>query len=148
MRIAWSPVALLEIVPVETCFGHLVGAQLLARNPRGAGCADATAQAVLGTAIVGPALHPVRILGDVGHQIPELARRVRSEQLGRQPEHVEMTIGRDTLVLHNITSTQMDPDGVDQLYLPQGNLSEQRPDTVGRSAQVSDARGSTLGQGS
>src|ERR1700747_1225505 len=94
MRIAWAPVTLLEIVLVETGLGHLVGAQLLARNPRCAGRADATTQAVLGTVIVGPALHSARILGDVGHQVSDFARRVRREQLGRQPEHVEMTISR------------------------------------------------------
>src|SRR3954467_9849440 len=106
MRIARPAQALFEIVAVEARLGHLVGAQLLARDMRRAGGADAAAQAVLGAVVVGPALHPVRILGDVGHQVPEFARRVRGEQIRRQPEHVEMTICRDTLVLpgHQLSS--------------------------------------------
>src|SRR5205085_521351 len=110
MRVARPAQTLFEIVAVEARLGHLVGAQLLARDMRRAGRADAATQAVFGAVIVGPALHAVRILGDVGHQIPELARRVRGEQVGRQPEHVEMTIRRDTLVLpsHHRTSLDMD----------------------------------------
>src|SRR6516162_1081556 len=145
MRIAGTPVTLLEIVLVETGLGHLVSAQLLARNPRRAGRADATAQAVLGTVIVGPALHPVRILGDVGHQVPKFARRVRREQLGRQPEHVEMTIGRYSPVLHNVTSTpSFDPGETFRYNLPHGNLSEAQRHILRRYAQVTDAEGSTL----
>src|SRR6516225_1793014 len=106
MRVARPAQALFEIVFVQTGLGHLVGTQLLARNPGRSGRADATAQAVFGTVIVGPTLHPVRILGDVGHQVSEFARRVRREQLGRQPEHVEMTIGRDALVLHYPSSVR------------------------------------------
>ena len=98
MRIARPAQALFEIVAVEAGLGHLVGAQLLAGDMRRAGGADAAAQSVLGTGVVGPALHPVRILGDVGHQVLELLRRVRGEQVGRQPKHVEMTVCRDTLI--------------------------------------------------
>src|SRR5207244_3294692 len=109
VRIARPAQALFEIVAVEARLGHLVGAQLLARDPRRAGRADAAAQAVFGAIVVGPALHPVRILGDIGHQVPELARRVRREQLGRQPEHVEMTICRDSPVLHELISLWTKP---------------------------------------
>src|SRR5438045_1130414 len=41
------------------------------------------AQAQLGSGVVGPALDTVRILGDIGHQGAEFARRVLGEQLGR-----------------------------------------------------------------
>ena len=110
MRIARPAQALFEIVAIEARLGHLVGAQLLARDMRRAGGADPAAQTVLGAVVVGPALHPVRILGDIGHQVPELARCVRREQLGRQPEHVEMTICRDSPVLHRLTSLRNKPE--------------------------------------
>src|SRR5581483_8654337 len=94
---------LLEIIPVEAGLGHLVGAQLLAGNPRRAGRSDPAALAVIGAVDVGPDLGAVRLLGAVGHLVAQFARCVGGEQVRRQPQHVEMTIGRDSLVLHQLS---------------------------------------------
>ena len=58
------------------------------------------------------------MLGDIGHQVPELARRVRGEQVGRQPQHVEVTICRYSPILHDFLHSKLDRASYPRKVLP------------------------------
>src|SRR5215831_13316848 len=109
MRIAGPAVALLLEIVIETGFGHLVDAQLLARYIDGTYGANPARHAEIRAFIVDPAFRPVRLLGDIRHFFLECPRRLRPKQIGRQPDHVEVTISRYSPVLHNAPSTLVGP---------------------------------------
>jgi hypothetical protein len=76
---------------------------LLAGLILAAGRADAGDQPE-GGAVTRDPLLAVRSLADERHPLLELAGSLRGEEIGRQPDHVEMAIGRDTLVVHLLRS--------------------------------------------
>src|SRR6202022_5087672 len=53
-----------------------------------------------GGAVARDPLLAVRAFADERHPLLELARRLRGEEIRRQPDHIEMAIGRDSFVLH------------------------------------------------
>src|SRR6266481_2736806 len=135
MRVAGAAVALFDEVVVEAGFVHLVDAQLLAGDVLGADRADPSGLAEIDAVIGHPALGAVRLIGDKRHLLLQGARRLRGEEIRRQPDHIEMTIGRDAPVLHSLSSTVT--------YSP-AHSTERKRRVLRQSAQLSDAAWSTL----
>ena len=50
-------------------------------------------------AVVGDPPPPVRSVGDVRHAVLQLARRFRDEQVRREPDQIEVTVSRDSVVV-------------------------------------------------
>src|ERR1700730_1942505 len=84
---------------IQSGLRHAVGAVLLAGLVFSACRADAGDQPE-GGAVARDPLLAVRSFADERHPLLELARRLRGEEIRRQPDHIEMAIGRDSFVLH------------------------------------------------
>src|SRR6516225_151834 len=101
MRVAAAGFAFLGIL-VEAALRHDVDADVLPRHVLGAARADAVEEAEVG-AVLGDPLRSLGPVLDIGHAVLQLPRRFRHKQVGRHPWHVEMTIGRDSAVLHGFS---------------------------------------------
>ena len=53
-----------------------------------------------GGAVLGHPFAAARSVGDIGHALLERGGGVGGEQVGRQPDHIDMAIGRDDVVFH------------------------------------------------
>ena len=84
---------------IKTGLGHLVDAVVLARDELAADRADAADQPHVDAGFSGPA-RPVGTILDIGHAVPQLALRLRDKQFRGKPGQIEMTIRRDSSVLH------------------------------------------------
>ena len=84
---------------IEAGLGHLVDTVVLARDEFPADRAGAADETHLDPGLGDPA-RPVGAVLDKGHAVLQLAFRLRDEQLRRQPRQVEVTIGRNSFVLH------------------------------------------------
>src|SRR5580765_8837143 len=98
VRIPWPANALLAVL-VETGRGHDVDPELLAGLVLGARGAHAARQTEDG-AVVGDPARAIGPVGHVGHALLQLARRFRDEQVRRQPDEIEVTVRRDSVVAH------------------------------------------------
>ena len=87
-------------VLVETGRGHHVHAVVLAGHVLGAGRPHAAPQAEARPVLGGP-VRTVGTVVDVGHAVLERRRRVRREQIGRDPGQVDVAVGGDPLVAHD-----------------------------------------------
>ena len=96
MRVARAANALLAVL-VESGGRHHVDAQLLARHVLRARRAHPADQAER-RAVAGDPARPVRTILDVGHPLLQLARRLRHEEVRWQPDQIEVTVGRNSLV--------------------------------------------------
>ncbi len=90
--------ALLAVV-VETGRGHAVGTVDDARHVFAAGRPHAVHQAELGALGAHP-FGTLRPLDDMGHAVLEGGRCVGREQVGRQPDQVNVAVGGDDVVFH------------------------------------------------
>src|SRR6516164_9482315 len=111
MRVAAAGLAFLGIL-IEAARCHDVDADVLPGYVLRAARADAVEEAKIG-AVLGDPLRPIRTVLDIWHAILQLAPRLRDKQVGRHPRHVEMTIGRDSAVLH---ASSPPYEGSNQLY--------------------------------
>src|SRR4029453_12843108 len=102
MGIARTPQALLAVL-VQAGLGHLVDAQLLARYVLRTRGADAPRDAE-DRPVVGDPAPSVRAVGHIGHPVLHLARRLRDEQIWWEPDQIEVTVGRDSVVGHRSAS--------------------------------------------
>ena len=98
MRVARAADVLLAVLE-EAKLRHFVDPVVLAGDIGRATRPDAVFQPKIG-AVLGDPLRPLRPVFDIGHAVLELAARLRHEQVGRHPRHVEMAIGRNSAVLH------------------------------------------------
>jgi hypothetical protein len=103
IRVARTAHASLAVL-VEPGLGHLVDAVVLAGDELASDRADAAEQPHIDPGFGGP-MRPIRPVLDIGHAVLQLALRLGDKQLRRQPREIEMTIGRDPLVLHRSSST-------------------------------------------
>ena len=76
--------------------GHAVGAVDLARLVLAPGRTHAVRQPER-RAVLGNPFLAARAVGDIGHAVLQSGRRVRGEEVGRQPDQIDMAIGRDRL---------------------------------------------------
>ncbi len=106
---------------IQPGLGHAVGAVLLAGLVFPAGRADAGDQPE-GGAVAGDPLLAVRSFADERHPLLELARRFRGEEIRRQPDHIEMAIGGDSLVLHVLHLPAAGPIISDRALFATGSL--------------------------
>ena len=90
--------ALLAVV-VEAGRGHAVGAVDDARHVFAAGRAHAVHQAELGALGAHP-FGALRAFDHMRHAVLEGGGGIAGEQVGRQPDQVDMSIGGDDIVLH------------------------------------------------
>ena len=86
-------------VVVEPGGGHAVGAVDLSRHVLAAGRAHAVDQPELRALLRDPD-RPLGPVGHIGHPVPHGRRRVRGEEIRRQPDQVEMAVGGDDAVVH------------------------------------------------
>src|SRR5262245_48842798 len=98
MRVAGPPYTLPALL-VEAGLCHDVDAMLLARHVLLARCADA-AHETEDRAVFRDPPRPVGSVGDVRHFVLQLAGRLRHEQLGRQPDQVQVTVCGYAVVVH------------------------------------------------
>ena len=89
----------LAAVVVEPGRGHPIGAMDLAGNVLAARRAHAVHQAEVGPALGDPLL-ALGAVGDVRHPILQCGVRIGGEQIGREPDQINMAIGRDEFVPH------------------------------------------------
>ena len=86
---------------IEAGLGHLIDPVVLPRDEFSADRSDAPEESH-----IYPGLRdPVRTIGavlDERHAVLQFPLRLRNEQLRGQPRQIEVTIGRDSLVLHRI----------------------------------------------
>jgi hypothetical protein len=99
VRVAGPAHAFLAVL-VEPRRRHHIDAQLLAPHPLGAGGADAARDAELHAVLRDPppVAVGVRLSRHVRHPVLQVRRRFRREQIGRQPDEVEVTVRRDPIV--------------------------------------------------
>ena len=90
--------ALLAVL-VDPFRRHPVRAVDLARLVEAAGRAHAVHQPERGAFLGHPLLAP-RPVGHVGHAVLHCGRGIGGEQIGRQPDQIDMAVGRDHIVFH------------------------------------------------
>ncbi len=86
-------------IPIETRLGHLVDAVVLAGDELAADRTDAADQPHVDAGFGGPA-RPVGTILHIGHAVPQFPLCLRDKQFRRKPRQIEMTIRRDSSVLH------------------------------------------------
>src|SRR6266849_5832877 len=135
MRVPRAANAFLAVL-VEAGGRHHVDPELLARHVLRPRRAHPARQAE-GRSVVGDPSGPVRPIGHVGHAVLQRAGRLRYEQLGGQPDQVEVTIGRDSVVVHDVSSTRY-------RFSASGSMVAPRPGrSSSRMAPASSRTGST-----
>src|SRR5712691_2790084 len=86
-------------VLVEARRRHLVDAVVLSRYVLLTRRPDAADEAERLAVLAGP-VRTVRAVGDERHPVTHRHRSVRGEQVGREPGHVDVAVGRDPRVFH------------------------------------------------
>ena len=114
VRIARPANPLLAVV-VQPGRRHHVDAQLLARDVLGAGRANAAGDPELDAVLRDPPplVGPV---GHVRHAVLQVRRRLRREQVGGKPDQVEVTVGGDPVVGHDVSSLPSSDSAVESYH--------------------------------
>jgi len=94
-----QPPSLFLLRVIEARRGHPVGAVDLARLIHPPGRAPAAIDPERGAVLRDP-FAAARPFGHIGHAVLELGGGVGGEQVGRQPDQVDMAIGRNDVVFH------------------------------------------------
>ena len=98
IRVGQTPDFLLFVI-VKPGRSHAVGTVDLARLIFAAGRAHPGVEPERG-AVLGDPFPAARPLGDIGHAVLDRGRRVGGEQIGRQPDQIDVAISRNDVVFH------------------------------------------------